>query len=87
MSYREGAVIPEKDRNNIPDILLKADLGYSDDVPVLFGHYWMSGTPSIFTPYTACLDWSVAAKGSKNRKLCAYRWNGEKELSDERLVW
>lgn len=87
MNYREAAVVPEKDRPNIPDIPLEADLGYTDNIPVLFGHYWMSGTPHIFAPYAACLDWSIAAKNSKNRKLCAYRWDGERILTNDKLIW
>lgn len=86
-TYRDAAVISEKDRQNLPDIPLEAELGYTDETPVVFGHYWMTGTPEIFTPYTACLDWSIAAKQSVSRKLCAYRWHGEKRLCNDNLVW
>lgn len=87
MTYQQAAVIPEKNRPDIPDIPLHASLGYKDSTPVLFGHYWMSGTPSVLTEQTACLDYSIAAKGAQDRKLCAYRWNGETTLSNENLVW
>ena len=36
---------------------------YQDNIPVLFGHYWLTGNPSIQTDYAACLDYSVAKKG------------------------
>ena len=31
--------------------------------PVLFGHYWFTGTPSVISPRFACLDYSVAKDG------------------------
>ena len=53
------------------------------DVPVLYGHYWRSGTPSVDVGgKSACLDWSVAKGGP----LVAYRWSGESELVSDNLV-
>lgn len=53
------------------------------DVPVLYGHYWRNGqTPVVDNPRAACLDWSVAAGGP----LVAYRWSGEGDLSNDKLV-
>jgi hypothetical protein len=46
-------------------------------------HYWMNGVPEIINDKNACLDWSVANSG----KLAAYRWDGEKNLTNEHLVW
>jgi hypothetical protein len=54
------------------------------DRPTFFGHYWESGTPQITNPKAACLDYSVAKKGGN---LCCYRFDGEKELSSDKLVW
>ena len=54
-----------------------------DGAPVFIGHHWFTGTPKTESPKLACLDWS-AAKGGP---LVAYRWNGEQELSDDKLVW
>lgn len=52
------------------------------DVPVLYGHYWRSGTePTLDNPRAACLDWSIAKGG----QLVAYRWSGEPELTGENL--
>jgi hypothetical protein len=51
--------------------------------PVLFGHYWFTGTPEVISPRFACLDYSAARDGP----LVAYRWDGEAELSSERLAW
>lgn len=51
--------------------------------PIFVGHHWFSGRPKIESPKLACLDWS-AAKGGP---LVAYRWDGETELSNDKLVW
>ena len=71
------------------------DLALSDDViqsaypygsgerPVFIGHYWLrSDRPSLLASNVACVDYSVAKGGF----LCAYRWNGESQLSDENFV-
>ena len=52
--------------------------GCDGEKPVFVGHDWMSGTPRHLSARVACLDYSVAAGG----KLCAYRWNGERDLGD-----
>lgn len=51
--------------------------------PVVFGHYWMTGTPRLLSPMRACLDFSIARGGV----LCAYRFDGESRLDPDRLVW
>jgi hypothetical protein len=50
---------------------------------VLFGHYWFSGPPQVISPQFACLDYSVAKGGP----LVAYRFDGEAELTSEKLTW
>ncbi len=56
----------------------------TDAVPVFFGHYWLRAEqPAILAPNAACLDYSVAKQGF----LCAYRWNGERTLSNDHFVW
>jgi hypothetical protein len=60
-------------------------MGYSGDAePVFIGHYWLEGEPKLLTPNAACLDYSVA---KKNGKLVAYRWDGEKILSEDKFVF
>lgn len=66
----------------IPTESLRGLPGYEDDRPVFFGHYWLTGTPRPFTPRVACLDYSVANGGV----LCAYRFDGERELAADRYV-
>jgi hypothetical protein len=50
----------------------------------MFCHYWETGTPKIINPKAVCLDYSYARKDGY---LCAYRNDGEGELSSEKLVW
>ena len=67
-------------RVDLPDDVYR----YQDSVPLFFGHYWMQGTPRILSPNIACVDYSSK---SENGKLVAYRWQGEKTLSDDHFVW
>jgi len=51
--------------------------------PIFVGHHWFSGHPVIESPKLACLDWSAAKDGP----LVAYRWDGEEELTNDKLAW
>jgi hypothetical protein len=55
---------------------------YTDSTPVIFGHHWFKGTPTIIGPTTACVDYS-AVKGGQ---LVAYRWDGEPSLDSDNFV-
>ncbi len=55
---------------------------YDDEIPIFFGHYWMNGELAVQTSKVACLDWSIAKKG----RLVAYRWDGEQDLSVNKMV-
>ncbi|HLZ96873.1 MAG TPA: metallophosphoesterase [Steroidobacteraceae bacterium] len=84
-TYRKAAIGPAGDMEMIPDVPLPEEWRghpYSGP-PVLFGHYWFTGTPSVISPRFACLDYSVANGGP----LVAYRWDGETDLSSEKLAW
>jgi Calcineurin-like phosphoesterase len=61
---------------------VSTDFWYRESTPVLFGHYWLQGKPTITNTAAACLDFRVA----KNGYLTAYRWSGERELSIKNLV-
>jgi len=52
-------------------------------VPVFFGHYWLSGQPSVQSTNVACLDYSAV----KNGRLAAYRFDGECKLDANKIVW
>lgn len=51
--------------------------------PVFFGHFWLHAeVPAPLGPNIICLDYSVAKGGM----LCAYRWNGEPEISADNFL-
>lgn len=85
MTYKSISVISQ---DNIPD----HPINLSDAAPkyydasekiVFFGHYWLTGEPSVYRDNICCLDFSVAKQG----KLVCYRYDGEKKLSNEKLVF
>jgi hypothetical protein len=56
----------------------------ADAPPVFFGHYWMPAASGIGpqAPNVACLDYCAAFAGP----LTAYRWDGESQLSADKMV-
>ena len=78
------ALGPIEDRRQLQGTRLEeGDIpGYSNDHPVFFGHYWMTGTPARQTAKVACVDYSAANDGP----LVAYRLEGERELSASSFV-
>ena len=85
VTFREAGIVPPGNQHLIPDLPLPAEwTGHRyAGPPVLFGHYWFSGDPQVISPQFACLDYSVAKGGP----LVAYRWDGETELSTEKMKW
>lgn len=90
--WRHGArrlkdviLVPHGLDHHIIDVDLAGliDLEPISGSPVFIGHHWFSGHPVIESPKLACLDWSAAADGP----LVAYRWDGESELSNDKLLW
>lgn len=85
-TFREAALLSEEELTGIPETPFPASklIGYADDAPpVFFGHYWLRGEPTIFSPNVACLDYSVGKPGGG---LCGYRWKGESHLSNDNFV-
>jgi hypothetical protein len=84
-TYRKAAIGPPGDMEMIPDAPMPAEWVAHPYVgpPVLFGHYWFTGTPTVISPRFGCLDYSAARDGP----LVAYRFDGEKELSSDKLAW
>ena len=86
-TYRE-AIFPNLVA--VPDVLIspaleKRDLTYrAEQPPVFFGHYWLPAETAKepLAHNIACLDYSVAKGGA----LVAYRWDGERVLSEEKFV-
>lgn len=89
-SLRDVALVPDGTRSTdgtpfppLPDTAVDmSKLVYTDEVPVLFGHYWHTGAPATLTPTTACVDYSIAKHG----QLVAYRWSGEATLQNDHFV-
>jgi len=54
-----------------------------NEKPIFFGHYWFQTLPYLLRNNVCCLDFG-AAKGGY---LTAYRWNGERILNANNLVW
>jgi hypothetical protein len=84
-TYRAAALVPESERERIPDEAMPAtvSLGAVGTVPTFVGHYWLTGQPGIQNPTTAVLDYGAGKAGP----LVAYRWEGEPVLSNDNLVW
>jgi hypothetical protein len=84
LSYKEGAFVPPDVRALLPDVpmLDSPTVGYPNDMPVFFGHYWQSLPAQRATPSIGCVDYSAGSKGP----LVAYRWDGERELVDTHYV-
>jgi hypothetical protein len=83
-TLRRGVELPGGVTLDLPDDPLDVDSlpRYTDTTPVIYGHYWCSGTPSVETPVAACVDYSAAKGGD----LVAYRWDGETTLRDDHFV-
>jgi hypothetical protein len=91
-TLRRAAEIPSDARTpdgdpfaELPDTPLGDGVNapYTDDVPVIFGHYWRTGPRPVDTSMTACVDYSAATVGP----LVAYRWQmGDKFLTPENFV-
>ena len=87
-TYRAAFLGPDSALSHIPEDPIDVDhlIEYSsDEPPVFIGHYWMDTEPELLAPNVACLDYSVAA--SSGGKLVAYRWNGEKQLSNDNFIF
>jgi hypothetical protein len=60
------------------------DAGYPADAPPVFiGHYWLDGEPEPLAGNVACVDYSAA---KRDKKLAAYRWDGEQHLTKANFV-
>jgi len=85
-NYRAISVEPLEDLPETPieTSLLKNVNYYNEtDKPVYFGHYWLKGNPTLYRDNICCLDYSVAKKGH----LVAYRFDGEEELDERKMVY
>jgi hypothetical protein len=77
-TFRKAALGLEGREDELPDSTLPRDFRYLESKPVFFGHYWLNDRPRVTASNAACLGFSVAKKGY----LTAYRWSGERELTE-----
>ncbi len=85
-TYREVAIkaLSEEFELKIPNREVKEIIGYNTDEPlVFFGHYRLKGNIMPQKNNVLCLDYGV----SKYGKLVCYRWQGEKTLNMNNIVW
>jgi len=83
-TYRRAALLSAAECAALPDWPIPAHARVTrGDKPVFFGHYWLTGTPSLQTRWHACVDYSAGRGGP----LVAYRFDGEPELLPESVVW
>lgn len=87
LTYRDLAMVPGDAIDQIPHLPVASHIlpGYDGEKPVFVGHYWMKGEPAPLNEHIACLDYSIA--GDSDGKLCAYRWDGERELAKEAFCY
>lgn len=84
-TYPRAALLDRETCESLPADLIPdhAILGDSNGKPTFIGHYWLTGTPTILSARTACVDYSIAKGG----KLVAYRWDGDPSLHASRFHW
>lgn len=85
VTYRSAALMGTRETNQLPDTALppSARVAYDQTKPVFFGHYWFTGRPQVLSTKTCCVDYSAA---KDEEPLVAYRFDGERELSNDKLV-
>ncbi len=83
-TYRSAAMLLPAERAALPDLPIPEHARVERaGKPVFFGHYWLTGTPSLQTDRCACVDYSAGNGGA----LVAYCFDGETDLSPEHFVW
>jgi hypothetical protein len=85
ITYRRAAMLSPAECAALPDLPIPAYARVirTDDKPIFFGHYWLTGTLSLQPGQAVCVDYSAGKCGP----LVAYRFDGQPELSLEHFVW
>lgn len=85
-NYKNISVEPLESLPETPvdvSLLTNSDYYNEEDKAVFFGHYWLKGNPTLYRNNICCLDYSVAKQGH----LVAYRFDEEKKLENNKLVF
>ena len=84
ITFRTAAMLLPEERESLPDCPLPVYARVANpSKPVFFGHYWLTGIPSLQTSRAACVDYSAGNGGP----LVAYRFDSEPDLIPEHFVW
>ena len=82
-TFREATLVIDIDRK-VPQDITELYKPYPPDAPILFfGHYSMDSHPHIIRDNVQCVDFGVY----KKKFLTAYRYRGEKKLSEQNIVY
>jgi hypothetical protein len=85
MTFRDVSVESrfELPAYTIPKEIVKSRTPYPEDAPIVFcGHYSLVQTYGILKNNVCCVDSGVSRSGA----LVAYRWQGEKQLTESNFV-
>jgi len=83
-TYRSAAMLSPAERATLPDLPIPEHARVETVVkPTFFGHYWLTGAPTLQSNRAVCVDYSAGNGGA----LVAYRFDGESDLSPEHFVW
>ena len=78
----ELAMLKAKTPRSLKGRMPKTRPLYASDVPVFFGHYHLKTSPCLTSDNAVCLDFGAGS----GRRLTAYCWSGESDLSEKNLV-
>ncbi|HEY2017558.1 MAG TPA: metallophosphoesterase [Bryobacteraceae bacterium] len=82
-TYRSATLLSPAERAALPDLPIPEHARVKPVLkPTFFGHYWLTGTPSIQSNKAVCIDYSAGNGGP----LVAYRFDGEQDLSLDHFV-
>jgi calcineurin-like phosphoesterase family protein len=83
-TYREAAMLSPAERAALPNLPIPTHARVArPGKPVFFGHYWLTGAPTLQSGHAACVDYSAGNGGP----LVAYRFDAQPDLSPEHFVW
>ncbi|MCD6337049.1 MAG: metallophosphoesterase [Candidatus Marinimicrobia bacterium] len=80
-------MVPDDVKNRLSELSINSENFISYDAtmpPVFFGHYWLSGCPSVQSENAVCVDYSVAKEGGK---LCCYAFNNNERVSADNFCF
>ena len=64
-TFKRAAIGLDDRLEELPDVKLPTDFRYPESTPVLFGHYWMQGEPTIMNTAAVALGPRASAYQAK----------------------